>query len=218
MSMDVAASPSTVKYKGYLRYYGLWDWWITSFPVEDREYLASKYSFFGMSVSANVSSTDSSGVSVDLTTEVVKGNPNLLEEKEVEFSSQTILIFLNNLISYCKKNKHPLAHQRITEKIKQLIIRSGLEIDLERFDNDKYYAAWFFCRDAFFNDLTQNNSMPSIRRDEVMWSAVDDPASPKSCVNLNGNVYSLDSKKFINLCDSHWKKPKRGCRCGLIFQ
>lgn len=211
------AESFTVKHRGCLRYFGLWDWWITSIPAEERDYLASKYSFFGVGVSADILSSSSSEVAVDLDIHVIHKKTNILEEEEVASSKQTILMFLNNLLSYCSKNKHPIAYKRIIDKIKHIIVCSGVEIDLERFDNDMYYAAWFLCRDSFFNDLAQNDSIPSIRTNEVMWSSVDDPISPKSCVNLNGGIYSVDSKKFINLCQTHWKKPKRGCRCGLIF-
>jgi len=189
-------------YKGEIRFYGLWDWWISEFTQEERNIMIDKHQFFGFGVSSNLEG------------EVINKKLNYLEEESGERST-SILVFLYAL-SFCFK-KGTESYNKINNKTKEILKNAtpNIEIDFERFDNDQYYNAWFFNRFCFFHEIEHNKKYTPIFT-HALWSPVDDNLSPRECKILNNQVFKMDSIKFKGLCLDHWRNVRYGCRCSLI--
>lgn len=189
-------------YKGEIRFYNLWDWWISEFTQEERGVMIDKHQFFGF------------GVSLDLTGEIEDKKLNYLEEESGERST-SVIVFLNAL-SFCFK-KGTESYNKINNKIKEILKNAtpSIEIDFELFDGDKYYSAWFFSRFNFFHEIEHNKKHTPIFN-HALWCPVEDDLSPRECKILHNQVFKMDSLKFKALCLDHWRNVRYGCRCSLI--
>lgn len=190
-------------YKGQIRFYNLWDWWISEFTQEERGIMIDKYQFFGFSVS------------LDLNGKIEDKKLNYLEEESGERST-SVIVFLYNLKGGFKKETN--VYNKINNKIKEILKNAtpNIEIDFELFDKDKYYNAWFFNRFCFFHEIEYNKKHTPIFN-HALWNPVEDDLSPRECKILHNQVFKMDSPKFKALCLDHWRDVRYGCRCSLIM-
>lgn len=189
-------------YKGQIRFYNLWDWWISEFTQEERDIMIDKHQFFGF------------GVSLDLNGKVEDEKLNYLEEESGERSTSVVVLLY--ALSFCFK-KGTESYNKINNKTKEIFKNAtpNIEIDFERLDNDKYYSAWFFNRFVFFHDIEHNKKHTPIFT-HALWNPVEDNLSPRECKILHNQVFKMDSPKFKAICLDHWRNVRYGCRCGLI--